>query len=269
MPTLSAQEAAQIEGLRASMRGVLELHAEQAVDCALAAPGRAALAANLDKYLAQLSWTKLLSLSKKWASTYAAAVEEQADSIRFVTGQSYWNFVPHGEEFVAPNGLIVRCLSNANQLVSFGNALGNCLARPSHTHYHTACFEGRHLIIGVVDAETHKPLSSAELAIQRPQAKGGHICLTVLQHTGPKNATVSPQQADALGAFLHAFREPRWQDWASHGLRVLAQRRLFSAKQACKVDPVMLVAGRRALEGTLDATRVRWLLESNLQGSLT
>ena len=259
---LVSSEAFQIDQLRDSLNRALITHLIQAGESTLDVEVRSLISSRLNRYLAKLSWARLLNLSKKWRLAYAAAAQSQGDTIRFLGGNDYWNYVPGAAEFVARNGIAVQCLSTRLELIHHGRALDNCLAGSHLAFYHDACIEGRVMILALRDAKTRKPRSSAELAIRVPGKNGG-IQLQLVQHTGPKNVVPTSDEQAALQSFLEEFATISWQEHAQRGLQALRQRRLLATKDQSSIDPVLAVVAGLALQQTLGQERMDKLLQKS------
>lgn len=258
IPTLDVVETVQLERLRSSLARALHTQLEQLKGSAPGISERALVSVNLDRYLAQLTWSRLLSLSKKWVREYAQAVADERDAIRVVAGESYWSFIP-GSEFRAPGGATVSCLTNRQELQRFGEALKNCLAGRYLDTYHEGCQKGRIIIVALLAPTTRLPLSTAELGIVRPGGDG-QVHLKPIQHTAIRNGAPSSLEVDALRALLTEFATPPWQEHARRGVQVLGQRQLMAHRRQSGTDPAMIVASGRALIQTIGPVRVEQLL---------
>ena len=247
---LDPAEVLQIDQLRDGLHRALIAHLIQDGESRSDIATRSLITSKLNQQLAKLSWSRLLSLSRKWRLEYAGAVQHEAEAIGFLLGADYWNYIPDTQEFEAGNGIVVQCLCRRQLLVEHGKALENCLAGSHLAYYHDACLAGGVIVVALLDQPTRKPLSSVEFAIIT-SLRDGKVCLELVQHTGYRNARPTSPQTVALHSFLSEFATPRWQEHAKAGLRAVRRRRLLAEMEKGKADPAMAVVAGRALLATL------------------
>ncbi|MFZ4478874.1 MAG: hypothetical protein ACOYNZ_03155 [Rhodoferax sp.] len=221
---------------------------------------RASISQKVDHFLGHLSWIRLLELSRKWEKCYGEAVERNADSIKFVSGDRYWNYIPDGG-FVAPNGRAVRCLLTSDELRIQGMALDICLAQTGHrATYNDECLRGSVAIFSI-----HCPRgvasSTAEFRLSMVRAASGEsrVQFELLQHKGIKNQ--SPDSADALAidALRSRFMTVPWQAHAINGLRLSGRRNAFRRHDK-GTSAALAVVSVQALVGVFGEARANELL---------
>ena len=187
----------------------------------------------IDRFLGQLSWSRLLESSRKFEKSYAEAIEKNLDAIKFISGQKYFDFCPQGR-FVTSTGWFVRCLSSAAELRTHGLQLGVCLATPGHRAvYHEECFLAKAVIFAI-----HNPLGEAKstaefhLSMVRTTTKESMVRFQLVQHTGHKNQAVDSLAKGALESLQAQFATPAWQLHARNGIRFSQLRNSFSSQDS-------------------------------------
>jgi hypothetical protein len=222
---IQAQDVRKVERLREGLVQSSYSNHGGEQDHSLAIQFKASITTRVERFLGHLSWGRLLELSRKWEKCYAEAVESNIDSINFVSGHRYWNYIPEGQ-FVAPNGQIVRCLSTAGELKNQGVTLDICLANAgTRANYHHECLRGSVAIFSVHDS-SGVASSTAEFRLSTVKAYSANsgVHFEWLQHTRLKNQSPAQGDIEAIDAFRSRFLTPAWQVHALEGRRLSAQR---------------------------------------------
>lgn len=257
---IQAQDVHKVERLRAGL--IQSSYSNYGVeqDHCLDIQRRASISQKVDHFLGHLSWIRLLELSRKWEKCYGEATERNADSIKFVSGDRYWNYIPDGG-FVAPNGRTVRCLLTSAELKIQGVALGICLANPGHrATYHEECLRGSVAIFAVHDSRGLAG-STAEFRLSMVRHGSGEsvVHFELLQHKGLKNQTPADADAKAIDALKGQFLTPPWQAQAQEGLRLSARRDAFR-RQDSGVSAALAVVSLQAFSDVFGEARANELL---------
>jgi hypothetical protein len=222
---IQAQDVRKVERLREGLVQSRYSNHSGEQDHSLAIQFKASITTKVERFLGHLSWGRLLELSRKWEKCYAEAVESNTDSINFVSGHRYWNYIPEGQ-FVAPNGRIVRCLSTAGELKNQGVALDICLANAgTRADYHHECLRGSAAIFSVHDS-SGVASSTAEFRLSTVKAYSANsgVHFEWLQHTRLKNQSPAQGDIEAIDALRSRFLTPAWQTHALEGRRLSTQR---------------------------------------------
>ena len=194
---------------------------------------RARINQMIDRFLGQLSWSRLLESSRKFEKSYAEAIEKNLDAIKFISGQKYFDFCPQGK-FVTSTGWFVRCLSSAAELKTHGLQLGVCLATPGHRAvYHEECFLAKAVIFAIHN-QLGEAKSTAEfhLSMVKATTKDSMVRFQLVQHTGHKNQAVDSAAKGALESLQGQFATTAWQIHARNGIRFSQLRNTFSSQDA-------------------------------------
>jgi hypothetical protein len=220
---------------------------------------RGEISRRVDAHLGALSWKRVVSLRQKWDQNYAIALEKFADEIHFFSGTTYIDFLPDGK-FVAPNGFEVRTLLSAKDLRAQGRSIENCLANAPR-RYQDECVAGKTTILGVFDP-VGKLSSTAELGLQLVvKADQEDVTFSLVQHTAQRNASPSADATHAVACLQAEFCKPRYQQHAVRGI-LLANQRMFNARQSETLSAQTLAAGAHVLHLTLGDRAAAQLLKS-------
>lgn len=187
----------------------------------------------VDQFLGGLSWSRLLAISKKFDKSYAEAVERNLDAVRFISGQTYFDFCPDGK-YVTPAEWSVRCLLNSAELKAHGQQLAVCLATPGHRAiYHDECYLGRTAVFAIHDQHM-KPKSTVEmqLSVVKFANNETRIRFYLVQHKGYKNSSVDGETLVAFEAFQSQIASAAWQAHARNGIRFSHLRGSYSNQNA-------------------------------------
>ena len=255
-----AEDVHKIERLRAGLIQSSYSHCGVEQNYTLAIQRKASISQKIDHFLGHLSWIRLLELSRKWEKCYCEAVETNADSIKFVSGDQYWNYIPGGR-YVAPNGRSVRCLQTSDELKIQGMALNICLANTGHrATYHEECLRGSVAIFAVHDSHGVAG-STAEfrLSMVRPGSGEAVVHFELIQHKGLKNQLPAEADAKAIYALKSQFLTSPWQAHAREGLRLSARREAFR-RQDKGVSAALAVVSLQAFGALFGEARAAELL---------
>ena len=211
---------------------------------------RAKISQMIDRFLGQLSWSRLLEYSRKFEKSHAEAIEKNLDAIKFISGQKYFDFCPGGK-FVTSRGWSVRCLSSSAELRTHGLELGICLATPGHrATYHEECFLGKTVIFAIHD-QLGGARSTAEfhLSSVKTAAKEREVHFQLVQHTAHSNRPVDSATRDALESLQAQFCSPVWQTHARNGIRVSLLRNTYSSQDS-GISAAHFMTSLQAFRGT-------------------
>ncbi len=222
---------------------------------------KASITQKVDHFLGHLSWMRLLELSRKWEKCYAEAVQSNADSIKFVSGDQYWNFIPDSP-FVTANGWTVRCLLTVDELKGHGVEQDICLANTgTRVAYHHDCLCGSAAIFAVCDS-SGAPSSTAEFKLSTV-GDGSDECAVrfdLIQHMGPNNRTPGNEDVKALNSLVEQFLTRPWQTNAREGVQ-LSGRRAALRLQDKEVSVALTVVGLQAFSAVFGKDRADTLLQ--------
>ena len=163
---------------------------------------------------------------------------------------------------------VVRALTSKSQLQAHGSLLSNCLNGVWVNRYLIKGREGRFFIVGILDAETGRPCSTAEIVASVSRERLGYK-LSVRQHTAKQNTKPSPRCAKALKEVLEHCRTPVVRGHIAHGWRLIDEHRALKKRRIKEqLDSLATTAMQRAIgeqeyQGLL--RRVRDRLETRVR----
>ena len=131
----------------------------------------------------------LLRNANKGLVTFALRFEEHLDALRrepveiarVLNADALWPLIPR--DFVSADGTrVVTPLTSRAQLTAHGESIVNCLAGGTRERYLRKGKNGRLFILGILDAKTRRPCSTAEISASFGSER---LCykLEVKQHT--------------------------------------------------------------------------------------
>ena len=176
-----------------------------------------------DAYLAGIAPKRLVALAQRYRRELAAAQEQHAGEIAAARGAGFWPLLP-GEFVSGDKSRIVVPLADRQALRAHGRAVVNCLGGSHLDYYAAACGRGQTFIVGVLEARSRRPLSTAEVRATRPTLSG-RTAVGVVQHTAAHNAPPSAACRDAVAEVIAALGSEGGQEHLRRGARVLAAQR--------------------------------------------
>jgi hypothetical protein len=133
-----------------------------------------------------------------------------------------WPLIP--ADFVSSDGArLVRPLGTLGELTAHGAALANCLGWGYATRYLCKSSQGTTFIVGLFDAATGAPCSTAEIALRLYTATHTYD-LAVVQHTAGNNAKPSPGCIEAVAELLRHCRGAEVRRHLEEGWWILSTR---------------------------------------------
>lgn len=214
------------------------------------------LCQSIDRWLLQRTRKQLAALAERWQEVYSAQRASDADLVAAMRGERYWGILP--TPFTSTDGARrVVPLESQRQLTDFGAAMSNCLEASHLKAYHAACLSGTTFVVGVIEAESAMPRSTAEFRVVQPRG-GERVVVELVQHTAMRNSTPSVRcKAVMLELMSHLEsdaiqRHIRVGVTAVHAIR----RRSISA-----ISDVEKLARQRALRQLLGDTKFEDLLK--------
>ena len=227
--------------------------AESAV-AAVATADEAALSARAwhgaDAYLAGIAPKRLVALAQRYRRELAAAQGQHAGEIAAARGAGYWPLLP-GEFVSGDRSRIVVPLADRQALRAHGRAVVNCLGGSHLDHYAAACGRGQTFIVGVLEARSRRPLSTAEVRATRPTLSG-RTEVRVVQHTAAHNAAPGRACRDAVAEAIALLGSEPGQEHLRRGARALAARRRGDAQLRREFD---LLPVRQAVKAAIGGKR--------------
>lgn len=146
----------------------------------------------------------------------------EARPSRVASGEEMWPLIP--ADFVSSDGArLVRPLGTLGELTAHGAALANCLGWGYATRYLYKSSQGTTFIVGLFDAATGVPCSTAEIALRRYPATHTYD-LAVVQHSAENNAKPSPGCIQAVAELLRHCRSAEVRRHLEQGWWILATR---------------------------------------------
>jgi hypothetical protein len=187
--------------------------------------------------------------------------EVQARASRVALGTEMWPLIP--ADFVSSDGTrVVRPLITYEALTNHGTALANCLGRSYAFRYLRQGAQGTTFVLGLFDAATGSPCSTAEVVVKR-YAETHSYGLIIAQHTAKENADPSPACIQAMDELLRCCREGDVRRHLEQGWRLLSARRSRRIRHHNQAEDLVTV--RMALRQCLGDQTYDELLEELLQ----
>jgi hypothetical protein len=199
-----------------------------------------------DAYLARIAPKRLVALAQRYRRELAAAQSEHASEIAAARGTGFWPLLP-GEFVSSDKSRIVVPLADRQALRTHGRAVVNCLGGSHLEFYAAACGGGQTFILGVLEAPSRRPLSTAEVRATRLTLTG-RTGVRVVQHTAAHNEAPGRACREALAEAIALFGSDGGQEHLRRGARVLAARRRGDAQLRCEFD---LLPVRRAVKAAV------------------
>jgi len=216
----------------------------------------------LDKLLTDLAPQGLAQVADAFRAERArvfpdAIAREEAERIK--SRKMLLPLLP--QDFVTADGSrVVRSLTTGAELQEHGEALEICLAGGwQRFRYRFACQHGGRILLGILDAVTGAPLSTADIRLNRV-AGFGACTLELKQHTARRNTPPSPTCRRAVSELLVHCRSPEVRRHLLEGWHLLSYGSTGGARFAQPADILWHAADREALRTTLGAERYDSLL---------
>jgi len=217
------------EALQASIAMVDELRQAliEALKAECAADDAAELSARAwrgaDAYLAGITPKRLVALAQRYRRELAVAHGQHASELAVARGAGFWPLLP-GEFVSSDRSRIVLSLADRQALRAHGRAVINCLGGTHLEYYAAACGRGQTFILGVLEAQSRRPLSTAEVRATRPTLTG-RTKVRVVQHTAAHNDPPGRACRAAVAEAIALFATDGGQEHLRRGARALAAKR--------------------------------------------
>ena len=171
---------------------------------------------------------------------------------RIASGRMLLPLIPR--DFVAWDGTrVIRALTTEAELAHHGKALDICLGGQQRFQYLALCSRGTRFIVGIFDAATGAPLSTADIALDKFTATGAYL-LKLNQHTGRGNSEPSLACQHAVAELLDYCHGLEVRRHLGHGWRLLRRGARATLAELCaEADAQSHAADRAALRTTLGA----------------
>jgi hypothetical protein len=215
-----------------------------------------------DRVLAGMAPKRLIALAQRYRRELAVAQGEHASEIATARGARFWPLLP-GEVLSGDRSRLVVPLDSRQALLAHGRAVVNCLGGSHLNHYAAACGRGDAFILGVLEAGSRRPLSTAEVRAQRLTLIG-RTEVRLVQHTAAHNAAPSRACRDAVAEAVALLGTAGGQDHLRRGARALAARRRGDAQLLREFD---LLPVRQAVRATIGDRRFDELAAAFRQAS--
>jgi len=250
--------AAEIDAMRRALIETLAAESLTPLDDAVSADALTVRArAAADRYLSGRAPRRLAELATRYRRLLAQARDEVPEQRGLPAGSGFWPLLP--EEYRSRDGSRrVVSLTSRQALNRHGRALGNCLGN-SHLAYYTAASQrGETFVVGVLQAESGQPLSTAELRVETADL-GLRFTVRVVQHTAARNLRPSAQCRTALAEALVWLSTEACQRHLRTGQRAIAECRWREQRRRGEVQRLPMA---RALRGTVGEQRYELLLNA-------
>jgi hypothetical protein len=171
----------------------------------------------------------VLSMARRGLSDVASMFSDELEKTRrkdsttrqILFGDALMPLIP--EDFVSSDGATrVTSLTTDRQLRTHGRRMRNCLRSSSARQVARQATVGTLFIVGLYDAQSGRPLSTAEIKVI-PNRETGTYRLVTKQHTAMANRPPSRRCHYALGEFLHYCHTDDVRDHLKTGWRKLAR----------------------------------------------
>ena len=202
----------------------------------------------------------LCQSANKGLGYIAARIDEEFDRIRQERDQAVrvasidamWPLIP--ADYVSKDGSrAVKPLTTRSQLSSHGSKLANCLGGTFTFRYLRKGQRGTVFIVGLFEADTGIPRSTAEIAIRFGRERLNHD-FVVKQHTAFENRKPSLQCIGAMEELIQYCRTPEVRKHLEKGWLLIAEAKRLHRRQVRKqIDSAVTAALQQALkEGEYD-----------------
>ncbi len=203
-----------------------------------------------DRALAGIGLKRLIILAQRYRRELAAAQAEHARENATAARAGFWPLLP-GELLSADRSRLVVPLDDRQALLAHGRAVVNCLGGSHLERYSAACRRGATFILGVLDARSRRPLSTAEVHARR-LTLAGRIEVDLVQHTAARNAPPGRACRHAVAEAIALLATQAGQEHLRRGARALAVRRRGDAQLQREFD---LLPVRQAVRRSLGERR--------------
>jgi hypothetical protein len=255
---LQPDVVALIDALRRALIETLAAEALTPADDAVSADALMLRArATADRYLSGRAPRRLAELATRYRRLLAQARAEVSAEMGAPAGSGFWPLLP--EEYASRDGSRCAVALNSRQALNrHGRALGNCLGNSHLAYYTTAVQRGESFVVGLFDAESRQPLSTAELRVETVEL-GLWFAVRVVQHTAARNSRPSARCRTALAEVLAWLSTEAGQRHLRTGLRAVAQRRRNEQRGRGEAERLPMA---RALRRTVGGQRFESLLSA-------
>jgi len=200
-----------------------------------------------DHYVSTRQPRRLAAIAERFEVCRRGVRADLVDQSSLLGGESFLPLLP-GDMVAADGTRIVAPLTTRAALQRHGEAMDNCLEAMLLGSYVADCAAAKSFILGILDAATRKPASTAEVRVRR-QPRAGRLEAHVVQHTAQFNAPPSLHCRQALAEAVAAVGSDAGQQHLEAGLRILRQRRLLGQARAKEEGECLLLG--EALAQTL------------------
>ncbi len=210
-------------------------------------PPNAGCDAIADHYVSTRSPRRLVALAGRFEASRRGIRPELVEESSLLGGEVFLPLLP-AETLSAEGTRIAAPLTSRAALQRHGEAMDNCLEAMLLDSYVADCAAAKTFVLGILDATTRKPVSTAEVGLRR-QPRTGRIEAHVVQHTAQSNAPPSASCRRALAEAIAAVGSDAVQQHLAAGLLILRQRRVLGETRAKEEGERMLLG--EALAQTL------------------
>lgn len=221
----------------------------------------------VDQLFADLAPRGLVDVAATFEAEHARAARGiiiPRDTQGIVSGQMLLPLLPR--DFVsADKNRIIRALTTEAELAKHGEALGICLAGIERFNYFTSCRYGKRFVVGIFEATTGAPVSTADIVLELADGTGGYL-LKLKQHTARGNSRPSPVCKRAVAELLEYCRGPEICRHLRDGMRLFRQGKATQmARFRDQMDAQTQTADRAALQEALGTQVFEELVANTLR----
>jgi hypothetical protein len=242
-----------------------------ASDVTIDAAKQKALRKEVNQFLSRNANKGLVTIALRFEEHLDVIRRKPVQIARVMNADALWPLIPR--DFVSADGArVVTPLTSRAQLTAHGESIVNCLAGRTRETYLRKGKHGRLFIVGILDATTRRPCSTAEISARFGSERLGYK-LEVRQHTAKRNFRPSQQCSKALTEVLAYCRTPEVSNHLERGWKSIAARRELKARQIKEhLDALPLQALKQTISESevsslLQRVRTRLGIEADLENS--
>lgn len=169
---------------------------------------------------------RLVELARRYQCEFELLRFQLSEELAYLRGRRFWPLLP--EDYVSQDGKRrVRPLPTAKSLMHHGEVLHISLAGDYLTRYAVACRDGKAYLLGIYDAPSGTPLSTAEL---RAITDGPSPRFEVRQHTGSGNAPPTEECRAAVAEVMELLSTPPIKAHLAVGMQARKRREAWAAQ---------------------------------------
>ncbi len=210
-----------------------------------------------DRYLSGLAPRRLTELAARYRRLLAQTRADVAEERGVPAASRFWPLLPEAYRSRDGSRRVVS-LTSRQALNRHGRALDNCLGNSHLAYYTTASQRGEAFIVGLLEAESDQPLSTAELRVETVDL-GLRFTVRVVQHSAAHNLRPSARCRTALAEVLAWLSTEGCQQHLRTGLRAIVERRWHEQRGRSEAERLPIA---RALRRTVGEQRYESLLNA-------